>query len=151
MKKGKPSRDFEGWREAFRRHLAPTSSEPIGLVVERAEGIWIHGADGRPYLDLLSGIGVANLGHTHPDVMEAVARQNVRHHHVMVYGEYIQESQALYAGELAAVTPPGLDSVFFMNSGAEAIEGSPKLARKATGRHGFVSLRAPTTATASAP
>jgi len=135
-----PSRGFEAWKDAFRRHLAPTSSEPIGLVVERALGVWIHGVDGRRYLDLLSGIGVANLGHTPPEVVDAVARQNVRHHHVMVYGEYVQEAQALYAAELAAITPAGLDSVFFVNSGAEAIEGALKLARKATGRRGFVAF-----------
>lgn len=134
------SSDFEGWVQAFARNLAPTSPEPIGIVVERAEGPWIHAAGGKRYLDLLSGIGVANLGHTHPEVVAAVAAQNERHHHVMVYGEYVLESQALYAAELAAVTPPGLDSVFFVNSGAEAIEGALKLARKATGRAGFVAF-----------
>jgi acetylornithine/succinyldiaminopimelate/putrescine aminotransferase len=126
--------------EAFRKHLAPTSSEPIGLVVDRAEGPWVFDPEGRRYLDLLSGIGVANIGHTHPAVVEAVRRQNERHHHVMVYGEYVQEEQALYAAELARVAPRGLDTVFFVSSGAEAVEGALKTARKATGRTGFVAF-----------
>ena len=125
---------------AFDRHLAHTSPEPIGIVVDRASGPWIFATDGTRYLDLISGIGVANIGHTHPEVVDAVARQNARHHHVMVYGEYVQEEQALYAAELAAVLPPGLDSVFFVNSGTEAIEGALKLARKTTGRSGFVAF-----------
>ena len=134
------SPDAKPWRAAFDRHLAQTSTEPIGLVVDRASGPWVFDADGKRYLDLLSGIGVANIGHTHPEVVEAVARQNSRHHHVMVYGEYVQEEQALYAAELAAVLPSGLDLVFFVNSGAEAIEGALKLARKATGRHKFLAF-----------
>jgi len=135
---GSSSSEFEAWRAAFARHLAPTSAEPIGLVVDRAEGPWIVGADGRRYLDLLSGIGVANVGHTHPRVAAAVEAQNRRHHHVMVYGEYIQEEQARYAEELCAATPAGLDAVYFVNSGAEAVEGALKLARKATGRLRYV-------------
>lgn len=132
--------DFERWGTAFRDHLAATSPEPIGLVVDRAEGPWVYDPDGRRYLDLLSGIGVANLGHTHPEVVAAVEAQNRRHHHVMVYGEYIQEHQSLYAAELAAVAPGDLDRVYFVNSGAEAVEGALKTARKATGRTTFVSF-----------
>jgi len=137
---GSASTGFEAWRAAFARHLAPTSPEPIGLVVDRAEGPWIVGAGGRRYLDLLSGIGVANVGHTHPRVVAAVEAQNRRHHHVMVYGEYVQEEQARFAEELCAVTPPGLDAVYFVNSGAEAVEGALKLARKATGRLRYVTF-----------
>jgi len=134
------SRDFESSRVAFDRHLAHTSSEPIGLVVDRASGPWVFATDGTRYLDLISGIGVANIGHTHAEVVDTVARQNARHHHVMVYGEYVQEEQALYAAELAAVLPSGFDSIFFVNSGTEGIEGALKLARKATGRSGFVAF-----------
>jgi acetylornithine/succinyldiaminopimelate/putrescine aminotransferase len=128
------SSDFEGWGRAFARHLAWTSAGPIGIVVDRAEGPWIHSPDGRRYLDLLAGIAVANIGHTHPEVVAAVERQSRRHHHVMVYGEYVQQEQALYAAELAEALPGGIDRVFFVNSGAEAVEGALKLARKATGR-----------------
>jgi len=134
------SSDFEIWRAAFRSHLAQTSPEPIGVVVDRAEGPWVVSPDGRRYLDLLSGLGVANVGHVHPRVLAAVDRQVRRHHHVMVYGEYVQEEQALYAADLASVTPPGLDRVYFVNSGAEAVEGALKTARKHTGRTGFVAF-----------
>jgi acetylornithine/N-succinyldiaminopimelate aminotransferase len=134
------SSDFEGWSRAFRAHLAPTSPEPIGLVVDRAEGPWVFTPDGRRYLDLLAGIGVANVGHTHPEAAAAAERQNRRHHHVMVYGEYVQEEQALYAAELARAAPGGLDTVYFVNSGAEAVEGALKTARKATGRAGFAAF-----------
>jgi acetylornithine/succinyldiaminopimelate/putrescine aminotransferase len=127
-------------RTAFLTHLAPTSPEPIGIEVDRAEGWYLHATDGRRYLDLLSGIGVANIGHTHPEVVAAVAEQNRRHHHVMVYGEYVQEAPARYAEELAAVLPRSLNSVYFVNSGAEAVEGALKLARRATGRAKFVAF-----------
>jgi acetylornithine/N-succinyldiaminopimelate aminotransferase len=140
MEKTGTSSNFETWKAAFLRHLAPTSSEPIGLIVDRAQGPFVFGADGSRYLDLISGIGVAHLGHTHPEVVEAVSRQNARHHHVMVYGEYVQEEQALYAAELASVMPSGIDTVFFVSSGAEAVESALKLARKATGRSTFVAF-----------
>ncbi len=135
-----PGTRSETWQDAFARHLAGTSSGPIGLVVDHASGPWLFDPDGKRYLDLIAGIGVANIGHTHPEVVEAVARQNARHHHVMVYGEYVQEEQALYASELGAVLPDGLDSVFFVNSGTEAVEGALKLARKATGRSKFIAF-----------
>ncbi len=134
------SSDFDGWRAAFLSHVAQTSGAPIGLVVDHARGAWIHAADGERYLDLLSGIGVANLGHTHPAVVAAVERQNRRHHHVMVYGEYVQEEQARFAQELARVLPGDLDRVYFVNSGTEAVEGALKTARKATGRAGFAAF-----------
>lgn len=120
--------------------LARTSPESIGLVVDRAEGPWIYTPEGRRYLDMLSGIGVANIGHTHPAVVDAVTRQNERHHHVMVYGEYVQAEQTAYAQEIAHVAPGNLDTVFFVNSGAEAVEGALKTARKATGRARFVAF-----------
>lgn len=125
------------WQDAFRKYLAPTSPEPIGISVERAEGPYLYSPDGKRYIDFLSGIGVANIGHTHPRVVEAVEVQNRRHHHVMVYGEYIQEAPALYAQELCAKLPSNLQQIYFVNSGAEAVEGALKLARKATGRQAF--------------
>lgn len=132
--------DTRTWTQAFRDHVAWTSPSPIGLQVARAEGAYLITPNGDRYLDLLSGIGVANIGHTHPAVVAAVREQNDRHHHVMVYGEYIQETQALYAADLASVTPDGLDRVYFTNSGTEAIEGALKVARKVTGRPGYVSF-----------
>ena len=130
--------DHQAWERAFHQHLAHTSAEPIGIVVDHAQGCWLWDPDGNRYLDLLAGIGVANVGHAHPEVVAAAGNQNRRHHHAMVYGEYIQEHQALYAAELAQAAPAPLDRVYFVNSGAEAVEGALKLARKVTGRPGLV-------------
>ncbi|HUO06551.1 MAG TPA: aspartate aminotransferase family protein [Candidatus Binataceae bacterium] len=124
----------------FRRNLAQTSDSPIGLEIERAEGSWLVGADGHRYLDFIAGIGVSALGHGHPEVLAAIESQMRRHLHVMVYGEYIIESQARYAARLAKLLPHPLERVYFTNSGAEAIEGALKAARKFTGRDGFVAF-----------
>ncbi|MDX1741063.1 MAG: aminotransferase class III-fold pyridoxal phosphate-dependent enzyme, partial [Rhodothermales bacterium] len=72
---------------AFTRHLAWTSDSPIGLEVASADGPFIHLADGRRIVDLISGIAVSSVGHRHPRVVEAVRQQIDRHLHVMVYGE----------------------------------------------------------------
>lgn len=127
-------------RDAFLRHLAQTSDAPIGLEIERAEGCWLYCADGRRYLDLIAGIGVSALGHGNPAVLAAIARQSRRHLHAMVYGEYVIEAQAEYAARLAEALPRAFSRVYFTNSGAEAIEGALKAARKFTGRATFVSF-----------
>jgi acetylornithine/succinyldiaminopimelate/putrescine aminotransferase len=110
------------------------------LEIDRAEGSWLYTHDGRRYLDLIAGIGVAALGHGHPAVLAAINHQLRRHLHVMVYGEYVLESQAGLAAELARVLPAGLGRIYFTNSGAEAIEGAIKAARKYTGRAGFAAF-----------
>jgi acetylornithine/N-succinyldiaminopimelate aminotransferase len=127
-------------RDSFTRHLAQTSEAPIGLEIERAEGSWLYCPDGRRYLDLIAGIGVSALGHGNRAVLAAIERQARRHLHVMVYGEYVIESQAKFAGLLAGLLPNALNRVYFTNSGAEAIEGALKTARKHTGREGFVAF-----------
>jgi len=127
-------------RDLFLRHLAQTSDAPIGLEVERAEGSWIYTTDGRRYLDLIAGIGVSALGHGHPAVLRAIAAQARRHLHVMVYGEYVIESEVRLAARLAGLLPPSLDCVYFTNSGAEAIEGALKTARKHTRRDRFIAF-----------
>jgi acetylornithine/N-succinyldiaminopimelate aminotransferase len=127
-------------RDIFDRHLAQTSEAPIGLEIAHAEGSWIHATDGRRYLDLIAGIGVSALGHGNPAVLAAIAAQSQRHLHVMVYGEYVIEAQAKLAAGLAEVLPPSLGRIYFTTSGAEAIEGALKTARKHTGRAGFVAF-----------
>ena len=96
--------------------------------------------DGRKYLDLIAGISVSNVGHRHPKVVEAIKNQADTHLHLMVYGEYVQSPQVKFADQLASVLPDSLDSVDFVNSGSEAIEGAIKLAKKATGRAGLMSF-----------
>jgi acetylornithine/N-succinyldiaminopimelate aminotransferase len=127
-------------RADFLRHLAQTSPGPIGIEIERAEGAWLFARDGRRYLDFISGIGVANLGHAHPAVLTAIRKQAERYLHVMVYGEYVLDVQVKLARRLAQLLPDGLEQVYFTNSGAEAIEGALKTARKYTGRRAFVAF-----------
>jgi acetylornithine/succinyldiaminopimelate/putrescine aminotransferase len=127
-------------REDFFRHLAQTSEAPIGLEITHARGSWLYCRDGRRYLDLIAGIGVSALGHGHRAVLEALSHQADRHLHVMVYGEYVIESQARLASRLAELLPASLGRVYFTNSGAEAIEGALKTARKFIGRQAFVAF-----------
>jgi len=121
-------------RELFFRHLAQTSDEPLAWEISKAEGAYLWDATGRPYLDLIGGISVCHVGHRHPHVLQAIAAQAEHYLHVMVYGELIQSPQVQYAELLARHLPASLQQVYFTNSGAEAIEGAMKLAKRYTGR-----------------
>jgi acetylornithine/succinyldiaminopimelate/putrescine aminotransferase len=127
-------------RNLFLRHVAQTSPAPLALEVVRAEGIFLYGLNGEKWLDLISGISVSNVGHRHPEVLEAIHQQLEKYMHLMVYGEYVQSPQVLLAQRLSTLIP-GLDSVYFVNSGAEAIEGSIKLARRVTGRKKIIAFK----------
>ncbi|MBI3358816.1 MAG: aspartate aminotransferase family protein [Nitrospirae bacterium] len=120
--------------DQFHRYLCPTSARPIGLQVDHARGSYIYTKDKRKYLDFISGISVASIGHTHPAVVKAICQQAERYLHVMVYGEYIQEPQVNLAAKLCSLLPDSLSSVYFTNSGTEAVEGALKLSKKFTGR-----------------
>jgi acetylornithine/succinyldiaminopimelate/putrescine aminotransferase len=124
----------------FRRHVCQTSPAPLGITVARAAGSSLWDDRGREYLDLLAGMGVANVGHAHPDVLAAVQAQAARHLHVMVYGELVQEAQVRLAARLADLLAGPLEVVYFTSSGAEAIEGALKTARKHTRRTGIVAF-----------
>jgi acetylornithine/succinyldiaminopimelate/putrescine aminotransferase len=126
--------------DIFRRHVCQTSDAPLAITVARAAGSTIWDDAGRSYLDLLAGMGVANVGHTHPAVVAAVRAQAERHLHVMVYGELVLEPQVRLAERLVALLGPPLDVVYFTSSGAEAIEGALKTARKHTGRSRLVAF-----------
>lgn len=127
-------------RDDFFRFVCQTSPEPLGIEVARAHGCVVVDNNGREYLDLLSGIGVASLGHAHPAVVQAIKEQAARYLHTMVYGEHIQEPQVRLARRLAEVAPAPLSVTYFTNSGTEAVEGALKTARKYTGRSRFVSF-----------
>jgi acetylornithine/N-succinyldiaminopimelate aminotransferase len=127
-------------RALFLRHVCQTSDGPMALVVHDARGSIVRDAEGREYLDLLAGMGVANVGHAHPEVVSALRSQADRHLHVMVYGEFVQEAQVRLATRLAGLLPPTLSTVYFTSSGAEAVDGALKTARKATGRPRFVAF-----------
>ncbi len=127
-------------RQLMLRHLAPTSQSPIGLIIERAEGMYMFAPDGKRYMDLIAGISVSNVGHCHPKVVNAVQRQAATHMHLMVYGEYVQTPQLAFAEQICALLPDKLNSVYFVNSGSEAIEGAIKLAKRVTGRFGLIAF-----------
>ncbi len=127
-------------RDDFFRFVCQTSPEPLGIEIARAHGCTVVDKSGRHYLDLLSGIGVASLGHAHPAIVQAIKDQAERYLHAMVYGEYIQEPQVRLARRLAEVVPAPLLVTYFTNSGTEAVEGALKTARKYTGRSRFVSF-----------
>ncbi|RYY85701.1 MAG: aspartate aminotransferase family protein, partial [Chitinophagaceae bacterium] len=105
-----------------------------------AEGCMLYGTGGEEWIDGIGGISVANVGHRHPAVLEAVRGQLDAYLHVMVYGEFVQSPQVRYAEALAATLPKSLHSVYFTNSGAEAVEGALKLAKRVTGRTGIVAF-----------
>ncbi len=135
-------------RQLFFDHLAQTSDFPLALEINRAEGVFLYGQDGKRYFDLISGIAVSNVGHRHPEVLAAIYDQLDKYMHLMVYGEFVQSPQVKLAEALVdtlgvtcdSPSPFGLiDSVYFTNSGTEAVEGAMKLAKRFTGRHEFIS------------
>jgi acetylornithine/N-succinyldiaminopimelate aminotransferase len=125
----------------FYKHLAQTSAFPMALEIERAEGMYMYDPQGKPYLDLISGIGVSALGHRHPDVVKAIHDQLDKYMHLMVYGEFIQSPQVHLAKLLTDNLPDPLDNVYFVNSGSEAVEGALKLAKRHTGRTQIIAFR----------
>jgi acetylornithine/succinyldiaminopimelate/putrescine aminotransferase len=127
-------------RELFFRYLGLPSRQPLGLEIDHAEGLYIYDISGKKYLDLVSGISVSNLGHRHPAIIRAIEDQLKKYLHLNVYGEFIQSPQIKLAQRLVSVLPGNLDSVYFVNSGSEAIEGAMKLARRFTGRTEIVAF-----------
>jgi acetylornithine/N-succinyldiaminopimelate aminotransferase len=121
-------------RELFLRHLAQTSPSPLCLEIIKAEGSLLFDVSGKQYIDLIGGISVANIGHRHPSVVDAIKKQAEAYLHIMVYGEFVETPQVQYAALLCSHLPYALNSVYFTNSGAEAVEGAMKLAKKHTGR-----------------
>jgi acetylornithine/N-succinyldiaminopimelate aminotransferase len=126
-------------RQLFLANNAQTTNFPLLLEFERAEGIYMYNAEGKAWMDLISGIGVSNLGHSHPKVIEAIKTQVDKYMHLMVYGEYVQTPQVLFAEKLVSILPDNLNSVYFTNSGTEAAEGALKLAKRFTGRSEIIS------------
>ncbi len=128
-------------RKEFLAHVAQTSPSPMLVEVERAEGVYFYTPEGKVYFDLVAGVAVSNVGHCNPAVVKAVQEQAERYMHVMVYGELVERPQVEYARHIVQALPSPLESVYFVNSGAEAIEGAIKLARRYTRRVGIISMR----------
>lgn len=128
-------------RQLFLQHVAQTSSTPLLLEIERAEGMYLYDPQGKAYLDLIAGIGVSSLGHCHPAVVEAAKAQLDKYLHTIVYGEFVMAPQVRLAELMTQHLPAPLDSVYFVNSGTEATEGAMKLAKRYTGRPEIISAR----------
>jgi len=127
--------------EIFLNNIAQTTPFPYLLTIEKAEGVYVYTPAGERYIDLISGIGVSNIGHRHPVVVKAIKDQLDKHLHVMVYGEFIQATPNLLAHKLSTILPQSLNSTYFVNSGTEANEGALKLAKRYTGRTEIISCR----------
>jgi len=128
-------------RQLFLQFLGQTSPSPLMLEIESADGVYLYGPDGKQYFDLISGVSVSNVGHNHPKVIEAIKNQVDSYTHLMVYGELILSPQVQYARHLTEILPPALNSIYFVNSGSEAVEGALKLAKRFTGRTRIISFR----------
>ena len=116
------------------RGLASTTLHPLGLEVSHAHGPWIELKDGSALFDAISGIGVSNFGHGHQDIQRELKAQMDKHLHTMVYGEFLQDVQTNASRSLRETLPASLDAVYFLNSGAEAIDAALKLAKRVTGK-----------------
>lgn len=126
--------------DAALSHLSPVWSHLTHLQPERGEGIYLYDAGGTRYTDFTSGIGVTNTGHCHPRVVAAIQAQAAR----LIHGQInivIPPATVRLADTLNTVTPAAINSFFFSNSGAEAVEGAVKLARAATRRSNIITFQ----------
>ncbi|PSL22564.1 aspartate aminotransferase family protein [Chitinophaga ginsengisoli] len=121
-------------RQLFLRHVAQLSDAPMALEIVKASGMYMWDTEGKKIMDLIAGISVCNVGHSHPAVVDAIKEQAEQYMHLLVYGELIQSPQVGFATLLTQHLPASLNSVYFTNSGAEAVEGAMKLAKRYTGR-----------------
>jgi len=125
----------------FFKHQAQTSPHPLAIEISKASGSYVYDTSGKKYLDFVAGVSANSLGHNHPKVSKAIKDQLDAYSHVMVYGEFIQKPALELCKLLAKHLPKTLSSVYLTNSGTEAIEGAMKLAKKATGRSGFIACK----------
>lgn len=125
----------------FFKYQAQTTPFASGFEVEKAQGCYIYGKNGKKYLDFVAGVSANTLGHSHPKVIQAIKEQADQYLHVMVYGEYAQEKPVALCKLLAEATPEPLEMTYLVNSGAEAIDGALKLAKRFTGREEIISMK----------
>jgi len=128
-------------RKQFLEHVGQTSPSPMLVEVARAEGSFFYTPEGKRYFDLVAGVSVGNVGHANPAVVRAVQQQAADYMHVMVYGEMVERPQVEYARRIAELLPGDIDCVYFVNSGAEAVEVALKLAKRYTGRTELISMK----------
>lgn len=125
-------------KKDFFKFQAQTSPHPLALEISHAKGSYIYDSAGNKHLDFVAGVSACTLGHSHPRIVSALKSQIDKYMHVMVYGEYIQAPAVALAKLLAENLPKTLNTTYLVNSGTEAIEGSLKLARRATKRSQFI-------------
>jgi acetylornithine/N-succinyldiaminopimelate aminotransferase len=128
-------------RQLFLQHVGQTSPAPLALHITKASGCKMWDIDGKEYLDLIAGISVCNVGHSHTNVVQAIKEQAEKYLHIMVYGELVETPQVAYAKAITDVLPPALNSVFYTASGSEATEGAMKLAKRVTNRSQIISFK----------
>jgi acetylornithine/succinyldiaminopimelate/putrescine aminotransferase len=128
-------------RQLFQLHLGLPSIEIDPIEIIRSKGIYLIDSEGNELIDLVSGVSVSNVGHLHPKVVQAISAQLESYMHVMVYGKFVQSPQVMLAAKLAENLPQSLDSVYFVNSGSEAIEGALKLSKRITGRTELIGFK----------
>jgi acetylornithine/succinyldiaminopimelate/putrescine aminotransferase len=121
-------------KEKDLKYVAQISKTPKDVIADWGKGCTLKTVDGKEYLDFMAGVAVTATGHSHPKVVEAIHKQAQRVIHANCFGNYTYGIQAELAELLAERAPGDLQSTFFSNSGAEAVEGAIKLAVKATGR-----------------
>lgn len=125
----------------FLNYTGQTNQTPYLIDVERAEGIYITDKNGKKYMDMISGVSVNNIGHSHPHVIKAVKEQAEKYMHVMVYGEFIQDAHLNFCKKLVGLLPEQLNCAYTVNSGTEANEAALKLAKRVTRRTELVAFR----------
>lgn len=128
-------------QKEFFAYQAQTTQFAAGFEVTKAQGSYIYGTDGKKYLDFVAGVSANTLGHSHPKIISAIKEQADKYLHVMVYGEYAQEMPVKLCQLLAENTPEPLEVTYLVNSGAEAIDGALKLAKRYTGREEIISFK----------
>ena len=128
-------------KEDFLQHQAQTTPHPLAIEIASAKGSYVHDTSGKEYVDFIAGVSANSLGHNHPTVSAAIKKQVDAYAHVMVYGEFIQKPSLELCKLLAANLPASLSTVYLTNSGTEATEGAMKLAKRHTGRSGFISCK----------
>ncbi|MBE37745.1 MAG: aspartate aminotransferase family protein [Flavobacteriales bacterium] len=126
-------------KDSFLRYQAQITQTPFLLEIDRAEGSYIYTKDNKKYIDLIAGVSSCTLGHSDPTITKAITKQLKKHTHVMVYGEFIQDTPLQLSKSLAAYLPIELECTYLVNSGTEAIEGAIKLAKRKNGRKIIVS------------
>jgi acetylornithine/N-succinyldiaminopimelate aminotransferase len=128
-------------KERFLTLQGQTNPYPYLIDVDTAKGIYIYDKSGKAYMDMIAGVAVSNLGHSHPHIIESIKKQLDRHMHVMVYGEFIQDSTLAFSEKLVSLLPENLNCVYPVNSGTEANEAAIKLAKRVTNRTEIISFR----------